>query len=162
MLRLTAICLILSACPALADLSMTFTEGAPKDRFELRNTGACPVGELQVRLDLTGSSGALIFDTTGSGAGVQVFQPFELVQGADALTQDPVVSDGDKIITLDVKSLAPNQVIAFTIDVDDTVSSRQITVSGSEIAGAQVSASGRTAQFGTDAQARLTMPACIS
>lgn len=161
MLRVTSICLAMSASPALADLSMIFVEGAPKDRFELRNTGTCPIGALQVALDLTGSAGALIFDTSDRGAGVQVYQPFELVQGADALVQSPVVGDGDKVILLDIQSLAPDQVIAFTIDVDDTLSSRQITVTDSEIEGAQVSASGRSARFGADARARLTMPACI-
>jgi len=52
------------------------------------------------------------------------------------------------------------QAVAFTIDVDDTTSDRQITVSGSEMSGAQVRIeAGNAAHSGVfDARALATVP----
>ncbi|THH37050.1 aggregation factor core [Aliishimia ponticola] len=160
-MRFTLAGLALSASPAFADLDVAFIEGAPKDRFELTFNSACPLGSMPVTVDLAGSAGALIFDTTGQGAGVEVYQPFELVEGAERVAESPRVSDGDRKITLNIASIAPGQVIAFTIDVDDTISNRQITVSGSEIAGARVIADGNSAAFGADARAKVQLPDCM-
>jgi hypothetical protein len=131
-----ALALGFSALPAYADIGVRFTEGAPKDRFEITNLAACDILSTDVVIDLTGSAGGLIFDVTSAGAGVEVFQPFDLVAGADALASQPKVIDGDRQLTLAIRRLAPGKQIAFTIDVDDTTSSRGITVSGSEIEGA--------------------------
>lgn len=154
------------ALPAHADLTLRFDEGAPKDRFTLTNTGACDPGPMSVTIDLSGSASGLIFDTDQRGAGVQVFQPFVLIAGADRVTTLPKVSDGDTSVTLDLDGLAQAQSVAFTIDVDDTVGTREITVSGSEIAGAllRITAAGTTreAAFGTDARATLPTAACLS
>lgn len=160
-------CLLsLCATPALAEITIRFDEGAPKDRFVIENTGACALLEAQLRIDLTGSAGGLVFDTTASGAGVQVFQPFEMVSGAQALSGLPQVSDGDTSITLPVTSLAPMGQIVFTIDVDDTIGAREITVSGAEISGAQVrivqSGTAYTAPFTEKAEASLPLPVCTS
>ena len=47
--------------------------------------------DLALEIDLTQSEGRLIFDTTATGAGVEVFQPFEVTHGNIALvSQDGV------------------------------------------------------------------------
>ena len=64
------------------------------------------------------------FDVTDQGAGVHVFQPFELTAGRDLVLDLPLVKDGDKAVTLRVARLVSVQSIDFTIDVDDTGDSR--------------------------------------
>ena len=158
--------ILCAAMPALADIRVDFDEGAPKDRFTILNDGACALEGATVTVDLGGSAGRLIFDVTGSGAGIQVFQPFEAVSGADLLTALPTVSDGDTAVSLTLRSLASGERVAFTIDVDDTTSGYGIMVSGSEITGAGVRvATGDTTvegRFGTDAVARVALSTCTS
>lgn len=132
--------MLLAAAPALADVEVRFIEGAPKDRFVIRNAGACDLERAEIVIDLSGSVGALVFDTTPTGAGVEVFQPFEMVEGANALNGLPEVGDGDMAIAMSVARLGAGGTIAFTIDVDDTLGSRAITVTDGEISGAEVRA----------------------
>ncbi|MEM9733607.1 MAG: aggregation factor core [Pseudomonadota bacterium] len=145
---------------AFAQLSIAFDEGAPKDRFTFLNGGKCALASAKLVLDLSTSRAGLIFDVTASGAGVDVFQPLDFVAGGDALGSIPKVRDGDNRLTMDITSLAPGAAIAFTIDVDDTLGGREITVSDAEIAGAQVSLTvkGRTitAPFTKDARASIS------
>ena len=82
-MRSLVLCLSLIAMPAAADIRVDFIEGAPKDRFEIANTATCALGAVEVVIDLSGSAGALVFDTEEAGQGVEVFQPFALVDGAD-------------------------------------------------------------------------------
>ncbi|ABG30988.1 aggregation factor core [Roseobacter denitrificans] len=149
---------------AFADIVVTFDEGAPKDRFTLVNDGTCPLSDVTVTIDLGASAAGLIFDVTARGAGVQVFQPLELVAGRDLLGEVPDVRDGDNSIALPIADFAPGAQVAFTIDVDDTVGTREITVSGAEIEGAKVFVSHdggvREATFGADAIARVGMDGC--
>lgn len=163
-LTLAALALPLLSTAGHADLSVRFIEGAPKDRFEIRNVGACAVTASTLTLDLTTSQGALIFDVTGSGAGVEVFQPFEVIAGRETLTTLPTIVDGQNSIDLPIATLGAGASIAFTIDVDDTLGAREITVTGSEISGATVQLVGadvpQSALFGSDAQAQVTGPTC--
>lgn len=155
---------LLLGTAAQADLRVSFDEGAPKDRFRIVNTGGCAIVNSSILLDLSTSQGGLIFDVTGLGQGVEVFQPFDLVEGASALAGVPTVLDGETRIRLDVVALQPEAAIAFTIDVDDTLGQRAITVSGSEIEGASVSYSGpeqeSSAAFSTQATALLRLADC--
>lgn len=150
--------------PALANLKVQFDEGAPKDRFTITNVGSCALGAAKVSIDLSGSPYGLIFDTTNRGAGVQVFQPFELTDGRERLVALPVVEDGDNLITLDLTGLAIREFVSFTIDVDDTVNNREITVADAEIAGAKVIMKTETqsmeATFENDATATLPTYSC--
>jgi hypothetical protein len=132
--------LLLAALPlaAQANLQVAFLEGAPKDQFRIVNASDCTLTGASVLLDLSKSSGGLIFDVTATGAGVEVFQPFDLIEGAEHVSAMPTVSDGQSRIRLDLSDFAPGETIAFTIDVDDTLGQRAITVSGSEIEGALV------------------------
>ena len=120
-------------------VQIRFIEGAPKDRFVLENVGTCEVEASTLKIDLSQSAGRLIFDVTEKGAGVEVFQPLEFVEGVDALRQIPSVVDGQNTIELEIASLAAGDKLAFTVDVDDTIGQREITVTGSEIEGATVS-----------------------
>jgi len=66
---------------AKTTIEVRFIESAPKDRFIIKNIGECNLSEFTFSIDLTESVGKLIFDTTEAGAGVEVFQPFEIVSG---------------------------------------------------------------------------------
>ena len=157
---------ILIASPAWADLRVIFEEGAPKDRFSIVNVSRCDLGAARVTIDLEGSPYGLIFDTTGRGAGVEVFQPFELVSGGDQIHSLPKVMDGDTQITLALTGVGAGQTLAFTIDVDDTKTDQEIIVSDGEITGAMVSVeqpSGTTtASFSNQAIASVKLASCIS
>ncbi len=159
------VCALLAG-PALADLETRFIEGAPKDRFVLTNVGECALPAVVITADLATAPAGLIFDVTASGAGVEVFQPFDVVAGAEVLNGLPAVLDGDAAITLDLKGLATGQSVSFTIDVDDTGGGREITVSNAEIAGATVTAAiGTTTAagtFGETSTAVVPLPACLS
>lgn len=156
----------LVAAPVLADVQVTFREGAPKDRFTITNTGSCALGPVDVTIDLSSSSAGLVFDVTGQGAGVEVFQPFELVAGNSLLSSTPSVRDGDNSLTLALTNLEQGQSVAFTIDVDDTIGAREITVSRSEISGAGIRVETDLAQasgtFGETAIAVAPFQACVS
>lgn len=150
---------VLAPAIAAADLSVSFRDGAPKDRFTLRYDGACDLKRLDVQIDLGTAPAGLIFDTTGAGAGVEVFQPLEWVSGA-ARSSD--VTDGDTLLSLSLDGVTPGAVWAFTVDIDDTTSTRQITVDGSEMAGATVRTDAQMATFDTSGTATVTLQNCVS
>jgi hypothetical protein len=145
---------------AYADLNVRFNEGAPKDQFSFTNNSGCAIMGSQVILDLSTSKAGLIFDVTGSGAGVEVYQPLEIVSGGSALSSVPKVKDGDTMLRLDINQLATGETIAFTIDIDDAAGGREITVSDDEITGANVSlvsnGNSQTAMF--EQTSNLTLP----
>lgn len=149
---------------ATADIRIEFDEGAPKDRFTISNISGCALTEGEVFIDLSKSKAGLIFDTTGQGAGVEVFQPLEFTRGQNFLTNEPKVKDGDNSVRLVFADFDPNGSISFTIDVDDTIGQREITVSGSEIAGAaftyQNGSKVLEAFFDTSATAQLEQTGC--
>lgn len=168
-MKYIALVALLTAAPATADIAVTFTESAPKDRFTFTNTAGCDLGPATLTLNLADSAAGLIFDTTGSGAGVEVFQPYETVSGGDVLGKVAPVKDGDTVIKLNLTGLAPNQSVAFTIDVDDTLTNGalgQIRVAGSEIAGATVmlDSDGNTTRgvFDTTSRASIKAADCTS
>ncbi|MEX0311308.1 MAG: hypothetical protein AB3N17_13820 [Tateyamaria sp.] len=144
---------------AAADLTVSFRDGAPKDRFTLSYDGACALDRLDVQIDLGTAPAGLIFDTTGAGAGVEVFQPLEWVSGS-ASTSD--VTDGDTLLSLSLDDVTPGATWAFTVDIDDTTSARQITVDGSEMAGATLRADGKAASFDATGAATVALQNCMS
>ena len=144
---------------ATAMVSVSFQDGAPKDRFTLIYSGDCVIEAMDVRIDLGTAPAGLIFDTTGAGAGVEVFQPLEWVTGT-ARTSD--VTDGDTALTLSLDQVTPGDTFAFTIDIDDTTSTRQITVDGSEMAGATLHLGEAEALFDGTGVAQIASPACVS
>ncbi|MFT5344632.1 MAG: hypothetical protein ACI95S_000361 [Dinoroseobacter sp.] len=165
-MRILAAGLICIAGAAQADIEVRFIEGAPKDAFSFEAVSVCAAGPVEIALDLASSEAGLVFDVTGSGAGVEVFQPFEVVAGAGLLVDTPMVADGDQALELSLSALPIAMPVRFTIDVDDTLGGREITVSGSEIAGASVSVTHAggvaTAVFGSDARALVRLEGCTS
>ncbi|MEM7471337.1 MAG: aggregation factor core [Pseudomonadota bacterium] len=160
---------LLAATPAAANIAVEFREGAPKDRFTFTNVGDCAIGAATLTLDLGESAAGLIFDTTGAGAGVEVFQPYETVAGESVLDSVSPVSDGDSEITLTLNGLPAGQSVAFTIDVDDTLRHSalgQIQVTDSEIAGATVTLSGVSGEvfgvFDNTSRALVRTASCTS
>lgn len=156
----------LGATAAYADVTVTFRDGAPKDRFTITQNGACATGPVILKIDVGTAPAGLIFDTTGTGAGVDVFQPFEWVSAPGNAATVPQVGDGDTTLELDLPDLKPGLPLVFTIDLDDTTSTRQITVSGSEVAGAQVSLTAgpvtSTGMFDDTGKAIIATSACRS
>lgn len=117
-------------------LTVKFVESAPRDRFEIIHT-ATGVFVSDLRIDLRGSSGGLIFDTEAGGAGVEVFQPFAAGDGVG----DAQIADGADQLSIRLDALSAGQRTGFTIDVDDRQAQSdlgQIRVTGAEIAGARV------------------------
>lgn len=126
---------------AAATVEVRFVESAPKDRFVVINAGSCELVDLVLEVDLRSTKGQLIFDTTASGAGVEVFQPFEQLEGKVALSSAASVKDGDKSLTVKISSIPVQGQVSFTIDVDDTLTNSelgQIRVSGSEMQGGKI------------------------
>lgn len=162
------------AAPASADVSVSFQEAAPRDSFTIRNTGACDLGPVRVTIDLAGSTAGLIFDTTASGAGLSVFQPFRLEVGGDWVTSVGDVTDGSTSISLDLEGLPPNRYVLFTIDVDDSLPGGPLgptMIDGSEIAGGRAVVATRLggeslppaeALFGPGGVATVRHSACLS
>lgn len=126
---------------AHASLIVDFVEGAPKDRFIVKNAGSCLLSDLVLEINLSQSDGRLIFDTTDTGAGVEVFQPFEATSENIVLVSSEVVKDGDSQLAVRIETLAVGESVGFTIDVDDTLPKSElgnIRVAGSEIQNGQV------------------------
>ncbi len=160
--------LFLLGQPVLADLQVNFIESAPKDRFIIRNTGSCEFKNIIMDIDLSQSKGGLVFDTTATGAGLEVYQPFEVTQGAIELIHTDIVEDGDTQLSLGIQSLPKGKVVSFTIDVDDTLPASELgrtRVTGSEITGGlvRVEITGQKpviAEFGDDSKAIVLLPPC--
>lgn len=150
-----------------ADLEVRFIEGAPKDTFIINNTSTCIIDPFLIDIDLSKSAGKLIFDTTSSGVGVEVFQPFEKRSGNFSLKQEQV-QDGNTTLSLLIDHLEPQQNVSFTIDVDDQLAVSelgQIRISGSELKGgiAKVTLSDEsvfTGTFHTNNRLLVELPTC--
>lgn len=159
-----AVLAVATATPAAADLTVRFYEGAPTDKFEIIYSGACQLTDVVVEIDLGASEAGLILDVTGKGAGVNVYQPLAIVDGAALLEAIPLLEDGDTVISLPVSALDTGDKISFTLDVDDTKGSGPTMISGAEITGAQISvesAQGKeSAAFDETAIARLGIALC--
>ena len=128
---------LICAGTAQADIVVEFRDGAPKDRFTITNDSPCATGAIVgLSLDLVTAPAGVIFDVTGAGAGVEVFQPFEVIQGANYLLSVSDTMNGDQFLSLLLADMPAGAQVAFTLDLDDTSGGREITVHGSEIAGA--------------------------
>ncbi|RED12052.1 aggregation factor core [Pontivivens insulae] len=153
---------ILCATPGLADIDVNFREGAPKDRFTISQDGTCPLSGRLV-IDLGTAPAGLIFDTDVRGVGFEVAQPFELVEGGQYLAAEPALLDGDSSIALDLLDLPNGAPLVFTIDIDNTIGARGITVTGSEIAGSTVVFNdGTPAVFESTARASVVDAECAA
>mgnify|MGYP000847393831 CR=1 FL=1 len=154
---------------AVANIEVKFVESAPKDWFEIHNVGNCELTELMVTIDLTQSVGQLIFDTTETGAGVQVYQPFEVKQGSVSLVSSDRVADGDQQLSVRIPSLASGASASFTIDVDDTIPSGELgatMIAGAEMAQSMVTVTSSSNTptggiFDGNNTAVVNLPGCV-
>ncbi|MEQ8587532.1 MAG: hypothetical protein RLO01_19260 [Thalassobaculaceae bacterium] len=142
---LLALALFLLPGAALADacgprLVVTFSEGAPTDRFTLYNASDPGWAITEVEIDLSGSRGRLIFDVTERGAGLSVYQPYQEASGTAAASGRSEVTDGDTVMTLTFSRFLPGEDFGFTIDLDDTAGFSPTIVSSDEIAEGRVRA----------------------
>jgi len=155
-------------------IEISFAEGAPVDIFTIENRSKF-WNVVAVEIDLSGSKGNLIFDTSAGGQGVDVFQPYKSVSGSAIIAGEIEVKDGSEKITIAFDRFAQGQTYAFSIDVDDRLAASelgQIRVSGSEIEMAMVTfdveaAQGETAArkqafFGKDNRALVNDRSCSS
>lgn len=152
-------------------VTLVFTESAPRDLFEIRNESSSGQQIQRLTLDLAPSAGRLVFDTVAGGTGVEVFQPFRTEPGEAKLADAPVVKDGAERLELSFARFDPGQQFRFSIDVDDRLTTSdmgQIRVSGREMEGAVLtvalgadgeSGTERTASVGKD-NAALVKAAC--
>ena len=190
-------CLILGCILSVTSISLAqttlnvrFIESAPKDSFVIQNQSECNLNDFTLTIDLQDSIGKLIFDTTESGAGVEVFQPFEIVSGDIELvtktddtetddtqtnatetnvTETNNVNDGDTALTLRINQLASMERAAFTIDLDDTLVNSElgmIRVTGSEIENATVGIMTQddlqlSANFDSNSTANIALESCF-
>lgn len=153
---------------AYADIQVDFIEGAPKDKFVFHNTGRCDLESLALTLDLSESRGGLIFDTTATGKGVEVFQPFEVAKGDLVLDGSNKVEDGDRKLSIVIKEISVKDSASFTIDVDDTLDNSalgNIRVTDNEISNATISANLQGHKltksiFNAQGQAIILTPEC--
>ena len=167
-IKLVILFISMLSATVYADIQVSFKDGAPKDKFVIENTSTCAVKDISMTIDLLQSTGRLIFDTSESGKGVEVFQLFEVTRGQIALKANTQVNDGATQLSLDIKTIAANDFASFTIDVDDTLSTSQlgnIRVTGNEIANASVliNINGDEivkAAFDLDGKALVTMSKC--
>jgi len=167
LLACTTPLLLLVSSISQANIEVSFVDGAPKDRFVLSNTGECAMQNITANIDLSNSTGKLIFDTTATGAGVEVFQPFESSDGNIKLANGNPVQDGETTLSLNIANLKANGSTRFTIDVDDTLKQSElgnIRVSGSEIENAtiQITSMDSTAEatFDKKGRALITFTDC--
>jgi len=159
---------LLFTAVAMSKVEVRFIESAPKDSFVIMNHGDCDLQNFVFNVDLTKTRGQLIFDTTASGAGVEVFQPFESQDGDLTLVSGDVVSDGDKTLSVQGRLIPSKKKVSFTIDVDDTLKNselRQIRVTGAEMQDGAVSLSANnaeavTANFDANNSALFTTTLC--
>jgi hypothetical protein len=164
-----ALALVFLPGSGIADLLVRFDEGAPKDHLTITNAGACDTGPATIAFDLSESAGMLIFDTTAAGAGVDVFQPVELVAGETTVESASAVVDGDTRLEIRLSSLGPQISVAFTLDLDDQQASSalgQTRITGSEIRGAFViverAGDKVLGEFDNHSRARVPLSACLS
>ena len=153
-------------------LDVRFIESAPRDRFEFVNRSGDATQVIDATVDLTGSAGELVFDTVDGGAGVEVFQPFRIEEGAALLVDSTLPEDGGERIALAFEAFGPGERFVFSIDVDDRLPSSelgQIRVAGSEITGASLTVSlasadgesiSHTAVFDAEARATIAGSSC--
>ena len=154
-------------------ITVSFSEGAPVDRFEIKNTSK-DWQIINVEIDLSSSKGRLIFDTISGGKGVEVFQPYKTVSGSAKIIKANAVKDGSDAILLGFEQFNSGQSYTFSIDVDDQLTSSelgQIRVTGGEMELAQANFTLKNpngkktkaqAIFNNQNQARLNDATCNS
>lgn len=161
-----ALFVALCASPAMAeDFRASVVEGAPRDRFILEHLGSCRIERVVVTIDFSGAPTGVYFDVTPNGAGLNVSQPVQIIEGAGHVAETPAVLDGDQTLVLTLRDLEPGVRVVLTGDLDDvapTSIAGRTRIGGDEILGsvlrARVGDRERVADFTSSGVA--TLPLC--
>lgn len=121
-------------------LVVEYTDDGP-DVFLIRNLSGEGWSLDTLTIDLTGSSGDLVFDTDFGGEGAGSPSTFATIPGASArlLSMTPA-SDGGRVLALRFSGFAPEGHFTVSLDVDDRLPNSalgQTYVTGEEMAGAR-------------------------
>lgn len=151
-----------------SELTVSFQEAAPKDVIVIRNATGCPLPGFELRIDLRPSAGRLLFDTTPGGAGIDLAQPFEIVEGGAMVEAFADLTDGDRIARIRFRRMDVGGQVTVNLDLDDTLPEGPLgptLVTPEEIAGAAVFMAREglpeiSAQFGLDGWAALPLGQC--
>ena len=171
-LRSVSLALLLLVFPiydADARLLIQFEEDAPRDRIRVDNQTNCPLGPFVLEINLSGSAGALIFDTLPAGPGLNVAQPFQVAKGAEFVTRVAPLQDGDQRAAVAFAGMGRKAEVVFTADLDDRVPTGPLgstMIAPSELAGASAravmeGATSYAAVFDASGRAALDLPSCV-
>lgn len=155
-----------AATAAESQIRAEYTQAPLADQIILSNVAECPTGPLEIAIYLSGSAGELVVSgdakaTLSLGSKVKVNDtkgsPVEVIVMEDALF-------------LTVANFAPGHGIELNVPLDSELDDgelRSVKSAGALIAGAEavVSAPGDVhwvGLFGTDGQATVETPACLS
>ena len=146
----------LIATPAMAEIQVQFYTA--NDGFLITNLDNCPLSDVEIKIDMSSSSGALVFDTFPGPPGLNQSQSLRILSGSDFLSQTPVVRDGSQKLTLAVKELPSDESILIALDTDSRDSAWSNT---EEIKGSVVTISGsETAAFNNKGTALIPNASC--
>ena len=129
--------LFLFTTPAMAEIEVQFY--VENDGFSITNLDGCPLSDVEIKIDISSSSGALVFDTFPGPPGLNQSQSLRILRGSDFLSQTPAVKDGSQKLTLAVKELPSDESILVALDTDSPDSAWS---SRKEIKGSVVTISG--------------------
>lgn len=136
MIRAALVCLLGTSATA-EGIDVLFRDGDGADRFIAYNQG-CPISNAVITLDFTSSAGGIVIDTAYGGGGSRDPMDVTLIEGDAQLR---AVSDGDRMLRIDVATFPTLSAITVTMDVDDTVGAfedARVHANGEEVAGTTV------------------------
>ena len=165
LLALSIACL---ACPAGAEtaaLDVFVQEAEPLDWLLIRNVEGCGPVSGELLIDFSESVGQVVIDTAFGGLGTQQFAPVSVMMGP---VRPMPVADGAQQVAILIAGLMPGDQALVTMDLDSEAEAERIgriEATAAEMEGSRAvftPDSGEEAviaDLGTDAAARLTVPA---
>lgn len=164
---LAAAALICAAATAAeSQIRAEYTQAPLADQIILSNVAECPTGPLEIAIYLSGSAGELIV----SGDAKAKLSFGSKVKVTDTNGEPVDVTVVEDALFLTVTNFAPGHGIELNVPLDSELDDgelRSVTSAGALISGAEavVSAPGDAhwvGLFGTDGQATVDTPACLS
>lgn len=150
---------------------MRFVEGSMTDLFEMQVSPGCALQPVRFSLILDDSKGILIFDTSAGRPGYAAARKLRIIAGSRHVRDPlPEVPDGATVMDLPLVSLPVEDILAFTIDLDDQLADRRrrTLVTGAELEGTVadllLDLNGQQAlyqgRFNARGEARIPLPGC--
>jgi hypothetical protein len=168
MRTLLALSIAWLACPAgaeTAELDVFVQEAEPLDWLLIRNVEGCGAVSGELVVDFGGSVGQVVIDTAFGGLGTQQFAPVSVMIGP---VRPMPVADGAQQVAILIAGLMPGDQALVTMDLDSEAEAERIgriEATAAEMEGSRAvftpDSGGEAviADLGTDAAARLTVPA---